>query len=482
MTKRAISLWLCLLLASCSVKYTPTGESRRVSESLDQVSYSVVKLSDPTPHAPNLVLKCSASGTIVKTSSHEFQTRKQISPLLTILAPLAAVGAGVLLYTQGHAVLGRDIGGAAVLASLGMLGYNAFNRGITWRDVGNREPTTFVPTTPFRLRLKGTADSTLVKPDHDGSIWIDLFANARHYPAMKTFIYELSTTEGRKLGEFPVDAAAVIPFTVADVDLNIPVTGISAPDAVAVVIGVGDYQKPGVPPVDYALRDAETMRAYLIQTLGFRPDNIIHLVNPSKADFERVFGTTGEHRGELFNFVKPGVSDVFIYYSGHGAPDIESRSGYFVPADASPDYVRLNGYPLRTFYSNIDLVPSRTTTVVLDACFSGSYDKGVLASGASGITLVPKATEPPARVNVLASCKPDQVASWYPDKHHGLYTYYFLKALQRAGSQSPPRRLTMGELHASVADSVSYIARRQRGRAQTPTFSGSAGTAILSPR
>ena len=339
-----------------------------------------------------------------------------------------------------------------------------------------------MPTTPLTLTLKGTSDSAKLATDRSGAANVNLLDYSRYYPRLDPFVFQVSSPTGEWLAEFPVNAGAVIPFVLSDVDQDVPETGANLPDAVAVVIGVAEYQKPGVPPVEFALRDAETIKTYLTKVLGFRPENIIYLANPSKADLERVFGTPDDYRGELYNFVKSGVSDVFVYYSGHGAPDVDSRTGYFVPADCSPDYVRLNGYALRTFYENLTHVPSKNMTVVIDACFSGQYDNGVLAEAASGITIVPRLSVLPSNINVFTSCDTNQVASWYSDKRHGLFTYYFLKALKQAATPTLARSLTLGELNTFVSDSVSYIARRLRGRSQTPTFSGDPTSPILRPK
>ncbi len=80
-------------------------------------------------------------------------------------------------------------------------------------------------------------------------------------------------------------------------------------------------------PID----DATAMKNFLIKTFGFREGNILFYENGTQAVFNTLFGTEKEHRGRLFDLVKPGKSDVFIYYSGHGAPDPESDQGYFVP-------------------------------------------------------------------------------------------------------------------------------------------------------
>ena len=50
-----------------------------------------------------------------------------------------------------------------------------------------------------------------------------------------------------------------------------------------------------------------------------------------------IFGIKDNHKGILYDYIKPNKSEVFIYYSGHGAPDINSNRAYFVPKNGNPD-------------------------------------------------------------------------------------------------------------------------------------------------
>ena len=56
------------------------------------------------------------------------------------------------------------------------------------------------------------------------------------------------------------------------------------PHGVAVIIGNHRYEDRDIPPVDYALRDAEGFRRYVVNVLGFRPENVIHLENATRRD------------------------------------------------------------------------------------------------------------------------------------------------------------------------------------------------------
>lgn len=259
--------------------------------------------------------------------------------------------------------------------------------------------------------------------------------------------------------------------TFGDELLNVPSTSLFNKDGVAVVIGVKNYSNKNVPSVDYALNDAGLMKEYLIKALGYQEGNIIYLENPTKADFERVFGNRENPEGQLYDYVKKDESDVFVYYAGHGAPDLNSRESYFVPADSDPNYVKLSGYSLKVLYDNLAKVPAKNISVIIDACFSGMSDRGPIVLKASPLLVVP--TIPGAgRINIFASSKATEVSSWYPDKRHSLFTYFFLKGLQGAADVNKDRKITYKELSDYAAENVSYYARRLYGRAQNPSFIG----------
>ena len=76
----------------------------------------------------------------------------------------------------------------------------------------------------------------------------------------------------------------------------------------------------------YADRDAAVMKQYLVETLGYDPDNILYVADATLSDFNQLFGSRRQPRGKLHDYVRPGKSDVFVYYVGHGAPDPASAA------------------------------------------------------------------------------------------------------------------------------------------------------------
>jgi tetratricopeptide (TPR) repeat protein len=259
-----------------------------------------------------------------------------------------------------------------------------------------------------------------------------------------------------------------------DVDKDIPKGKDVRGTAIAVIIGNKEYSRynNGIPDVDYAERDAGFMRQYVIHVLGYREENIIYEKNATLAELNRIFGTAGV-RGELFNWVKPKKSEVFIYYTGHGAPDAGGKGAFLVPVDAHVDYIASSGYSLDTFYENLSKLPAKKIIVVLDACFSGDSAKGMLVKGVSPATL--KSISPVreiANATTFASADRDQVSTWFPEKRHSLFTYFFLKGLKGDADANRDKKISVKEMKEYLDDNVPYQARRLVNREQTPIVEG----------
>ncbi len=271
-------------------------------------------------------------------------------------------------------------------------------------------------------------------------------------------------------GSTYTQSSRTINTSTSEIDFNLPKTRMRQPDAVAVVIGNALYQNTS--NVDFALNDAQSMRNYLIQVMGYRPENIIYLENASYADMKLVFGSKENHKGKLFNLVKPNQSEVFVYYSGHGAPGLNNKIAYFVPVECNPQYVELTGFSTEVFYNNLAKLPASSVVVALDACFSGQN----IYTNISPIVIRSKGALGLKSGALLASSAADQVSAWYPEKRHGLFTYFFLKALHNQNADSnKDGRITLAEIHQFINDAsegIPYYARRLHGITQTPVISG----------
>ena len=256
-----------------------------------------------------------------------------------------------------------------------------------------------------------------------------------------------------------------------DVDMHIPEGEKAGRYDIAVIIGNKNYKN--IPNVEYADRDAVIMKEYLVRAFGYDPQNILFEENAGFAKFNELFGSEREYKGRLYKFVRNGVSRVFIYYTGHGAPDLESQEAYFVPVDANPEYLKSSGYSLQTFYTNLSKIPAKKMTVILDTCFSGNSEKGMLFKNISpAMVRVKKEYRGPANATLITSGAVDQVSAWYPEKRHSLFTYYFLKGIQGEADVNKDKKITVGEMKAYLTEHVPYMAQRLKGTEQQPVVMG----------
>ncbi len=243
----------------------------------------------------------------------------------------------------------------------------------------------------------------------------------------------------------------------SDVD-DVPAATGKPRSAHAVVIGIEHY-RGGLPAAEFAANDARLVGKYLTQTLGFPEENVAVLVDgqATKSDFEKYF------ENWLPNRVEKG-DEVFVYYSGHGAPDPSKGDAYLVPYDGDPTYLDKTSYPVQRMYSYLAKLPAGKVTVVLDSCFSGAGGRSVIASGARPLVNMVQ-TSVPAQISVLAAAGADEISNTYQTKGHGLFTYFFLKGLK-----DHPQNYKAAFDY--LKPEVSRVARREFNTNQDPVFLG----------
>jgi uncharacterized caspase-like protein len=254
------------------------------------------------------------------------------------------------------------------------------------------------------------------------------------------------------------------------------------PDGVAVIIGNKNYQG-GIPAVDFAHNDADAFRQFVVEGLGFDPDNVIDLRDATQAQLIATLGNRDTHEGALWRYLDPdGNSDVVVFYSGHGVPSLKDEQAYLLPVDADPNVPQLNGYPLDLLYTNLAKLETRSVKVFLEACFSGTSQGGVLVRGAMGMVVNERLPEQAAGLPVLTAAASDQIASWDEKAGHGLFTMNLLAALAGAADRDPTGDgngdVTLSEVKAYLDRHMTRAARRIYAREQTATAQG-AGDMVL---
>jgi hypothetical protein len=262
-------------------------------------------------------------------------------------------------------------------------------------------------------------------------------------------------------------APVMPPAPTSDVDTPPGVQAKSKPNAYAVVIGIESYREK-LPKADFADRDAKLVADYLTKILGYAEENVVVRLNDraSRNDLEKYFGDW------LRNNVEPGGS-VFIYYSGHGAPNLKTGDAYLVPYDGDPTFVETTSFPLKRLYATLEKLPAKEVIVVLDSCFSGAGGRSVIAKGQRPMGIaVESSVLGTGKTVVLTASNGDQTSSTLEEKGHGLFTYYFLKGLQGPADANKDGTISLTELFDYVKPNVQRVARKQYNNEQTPQLVG----------
>jgi len=315
----------------------------------------------------------------------------------------------------------------------------------------------------------------LITPEAGGTVTVEIRPGQRSYPS--TFRNNVTSNSwGQWVGSFAfagptaVQAMPTRPApptvstaVVSDVDRVPTLKTATKKHAYAVVIGIEQYREK-LPKADFADRDAKLVGEYLTKVMGYPEENVIVRTNDkaAKTDLEKYLDEW------LRNNVEADGS-VFVYYSGHGAPNVKNGEAYLVPYDGDPSFVESTGFPLKRLYAALDKLPAREVTVVLDSCFSGAGGRSVLGKGLRPMGLsLEQAMQVGGKTMVLAASAGDQVSSSYEEKGHGLLTYYFLKGLQGEGDADGDGNIDMAELFTYLKPNVQRTARKQNNVEQTP--------------
>jgi len=246
----------------------------------------------------------------------------------------------------------------------------------------------------------------------------------------------------------------------SDVDKDIPRGLAFNNKKYALIIGCEDYAKyqTGLDKeinVEYAANDARVFAEYAQKTLGYPKDQIYILIDPTasqiKQNLEKLI-----HAIEI----EKGSAEVIFYYSGHGLPDVETKTPYLIPVDVNGNNPQ-DGISLSFIYQKLIQFPSSKATVILDACFSGGARNKELVA-LKGVKVKPKMDFIAGNLVVFSSSRGTESSAVYKEKQHGYFTYYLLKNLkENAGSN------TFQEIFEDVNYKVSKEVLKI-GKTQTP--------------
>lgn len=229
------------------------------------------------------------------------------------------------------------------------------------------------------------------------------------------------------------------------------------------IIGIEDYAH--LPNVDHARKDALIVKEYFIKVLGVPEENVISLIDSD--------ATKARLEGYLKEYIPSNVgkdTTLYVYFAGHGAPGIKKGEPYLIPFDGDTRFIEQTGYKLVNFYKDLNNLKIQNVYVFLDSCFSGVASRAaeMLVKGARPALVHVKDVSPPSgSIISLNAASAGQMSNMYPEKEHGLFTYFLLRALKGEADSNDDGWTSVKEMYGYVKNNVTRVARRM-GTEQTP--------------
>jgi uncharacterized caspase-like protein len=259
----------------------------------------------------------------------------------------------------------------------------------------------------------------------------------------------------------------------------------------AVVIGISKYKDPAIPALQFADRDAEAMRDFLLSPEGgrFEKDKIRYLLNEE--------ATLKNIRTALYTFLTFANSNdmVVIYFAGHGSPDPNDRRNlYLLPYDTEIYNMGGTAFPMwevQDVFSRI--IKARRIVTFTDACHSAGISGQSAARtspGRSGTGQNRDLRLEPAQDAPGNNLFNQYMARYAGDEHravltasdisersmesemwgggHGVFTHYLLEGLKGKADRNGDGTVTAGELFDYVHDQVLIATHQQQNPTALP--------------
>ena len=224
----------------------------------------------------------------------------------------------------------------------------------------------------------------------------------------------------------------------------------------ALVIGVERYSL--LPAVDFAASDARKAANHFINILGV-PESQVVLLEDEKATRSAVTSRLKDYFPS--NLVRD--STLYIYFAGHGMPDVVTGEPYLMFFDSEATNVSRTGYAMKELLSDLGAMDIAQSFLFTDACFSGMAARGeeMLVEGARPAVLrVEDVKVATGKVVAVGASTGSQLSHAYREKRQGLFTYYLLDGLRGSADANGDGTVALGELYAYMSKNVEMVSRR----------------------
>lgn len=248
----------------------------------------------------------------------------------------------------------------------------------------------------------------------------------------------------------------------------------------ALVVGIGKFEDPNIPTLQYTAKDAQDLAATLEDPRygRFNPGTVT-LLTDAQATRANILGALQSL------FVNAQEDDlVLLYISSHGSENRKEQGlagiGFIVTHDTSLDRVYVDSLEYQDLAKKVSMIKARRKVAFLDTCFSGQMRPGVKSLFIEGSNVDKKTA------NLFVSGEGSYVItssdanekSWESDElKNSYFTYHLIRALKSEGD--PP---TVKQIFDVLTREVpKQVVLEKKGAPQHPQLSPRDGRGDVRP-
>jgi hypothetical protein len=245
-------------------------------------------------------------------------------------------------------------------------------------------------------------------------------------------------------------------------------------NTIAIVIGIEEYAQTH--KATYANRDAKFFAQYATRAFGVSENNVKLLIN-DEATLIKTYTALAKW---LPAKMEKGVTNVIVFFAGHGLASDDGKELYLLAQDSDVDLLARTALSRTELFSMINKFKPASVKAFFDTCYSGATreERTLLASARPIRVKANSKNEIPDNYTIFSASQMNQISSGFKEAKHGIFSYYLMKGMEGFADENNDRTITNGELLNYMTKNVSNKAI-ELGRSQKPSLAGSMDQNLL---
>ncbi|WP_299212248.1 caspase family protein [uncultured Aquimarina sp.] len=218
----------------------------------------------------------------------------------------------------------------------------------------------------------------------------------------------------------------------------------------AIIIGINDYE---VSPLNFCVNDAKAVAKILEEKCCFKNEDIHLITSDEKKSTKDISGHFNNILTAIQKNLKPLKDSIFFFFAGHGKYQFENSGLQF-----HDSFIEIS-----QIFEKLNELQPKYQCYVVDACESGGK---VLTRNQNNENLINQYISKSTGTLFMYASTESETAKEFSDIKHGLFTYYFLSAINNKGIYDNEGVLTPNR----IQDFIARETQKESDFKQTPVI------------